>query len=93
VKGIPRFSQRIVAPRLFPPNAHESCAPEVGQVPRSSRLRHAKNGNEVAHTEFTVLQQVEDPKPCAIGKRAEQLVDWQSRSLQHLVLKCSGSRT
>ena len=44
-------------------------------MPGDARLRSPKALHDVAHAEFSTLQDVKNPQPCPVGKRPEHQVN------------------
>ena len=55
-----RLRQRVEGPIAIFPRCDQADVSKVGQVPRGGGLRHVKDGDEIAHTQFAFLKQAHD---------------------------------
>ncbi len=53
-------SNGVEAPEASAPHPHEAGAPEVREMAGNRRLREAKDGDDIANAELSILQQGEN---------------------------------
>jgi len=68
-----------VAPNSRLADSDEPGFSQVGQVPRNSRLWGVKTLDYIAHTEFSVTKNVENPKPSPVGESPKHEVNYALR--------------
>lgn len=73
-----RRRDSVVHPFAFAPCRHDARPAQVGQVARDFRLAHSQDFYKIANTDFTVANQVQQPQPCRIRKRAKQHVEGEA---------------
>ena len=71
MKRVAGPSEPVVAPESIFARRHETRPPQVGQMPRRLRLRHAQHIDQIAHAQLPAPQQMQNPQPRPVGKRPE----------------------
>ena len=70
-----RRTEPVEAPEPLLAHLDQPCPVEVGKVSGDSGLRHPQNRHDVAHAQLSVLQEMQDPEPRAVGERTEHPLD------------------
>ena len=92
-----RFSasgrQTIVAPQSLLPGYHQTGLTEIRQVPRGRGLRHTQHSNEVANTQLSTAEQIQNPQPCLVRERPKDRLDrnWCGSCFHIRLRECSHS--
>jgi len=83
MKAVPRFSERVVAPRRALPNFDETGTAQVCKVPRRRWLGHSQRSHQVADAHLAVLQETEDSQPRSVRERPKEPIDGDTCLLKH----------
>ena len=58
-------------PQTFFPRQNEPCLPQVSEMPRDRRLWSIQGADQVADTELSTLEQMQDPQAGRVRERPE----------------------
>jgi len=70
-----RRAEPIEGPEPLFADIDEPRPVKVAQVAGHARLRHLEDRHDVANAELSVLQEMKEPEPRAVGERAEHPLD------------------
>jgi hypothetical protein len=84
MKGAGRWRKAVVVPKPVLPRLNQPRPPQIRQVPRSGRLRHVEDADDIAYAQLAREEQIQYPQPRPIGERAENAVDIGGRGRFHI---------
>src|SRR5581483_9634880 len=71
---VTRHGEPIMHPLPFPTRGNQAGSSQIREMSRDLRLWRADHFNEVADADFLLGHEMDQPQPCGISERAEELV-------------------